>query len=227
MTSPTSSSMTSSRKTTPMSVPSRVDHPGEVGAGALHGAQHLLDLVGGLHRRELADPLDRDGDVALGVVGVEHVLEVQVAGRARPTGRASGSARTRAWPPAARRRRGSRSAAGSRGRTAATATSTASLSLNSRAAPTSPCWPSSIRPSCRLSARMCSTSSTVNAEVISSLGSTRNSRTSDFAIDSITEMIGRSVRVMNSSTGTRISAERSGPASARFLGIISPTTTCR
>ena len=29
---------------------------------------------------------------------------------------------------------------------------------------------------------MCSTSSTVNAEVISSLGSTRNSRTSDFAM---------------------------------------------
>ena len=43
----------------------------------------------------------------------------------------------------------------------------------------------------------------------------------------MTEMIGRSARVMNSSTGTRISAARSGPAMARFFGIISPTTTCR
>ena len=69
---------------------------------------------------------------------------------------------------------------------------------------------------------MCATSSAVNADATSSLGSTPNSRMPAFDSQSIAEMTGASTRDTITSAGTRATAERSGRAIEMFLGIISP-----
>src|SRR5699024_5026512 len=56
------------------------DDPGDVGAGALHGLEHVLDLVVGKDGRHAAEALARHGKGAVLPFGVEHVLEVEVAG---------------------------------------------------------------------------------------------------------------------------------------------------
>ena len=109
-----------------------------------------------------------------------------------------------------------------------TATCDATLSLKSSAERTRPSRSSSSSPSAWLSATMCATSSAVNALVISFLGSMRNTtRTRPLAIHSMIRTSARSARETKRSGGTRSSAARSGPAMARFLGIISPMTTWR
>ena len=82
-TSPTSSSMMSSRKSAPAWPPSR-RIPGRRGAGAAHGGKGILDVGRTTNRDELADAPRRHRPVVLVVVEVEHVLQVQVAGRLAP-----------------------------------------------------------------------------------------------------------------------------------------------
>ena len=69
---------------------------------------------------------------------------------------------------------------------------------------------------------MCATSSAVNADATSSLGSTPNSRTSAFDSQSMALMTGATTRETMTSAGTRATAARSGRAIEMFLGIISP-----
>ena len=80
------------RGTRPRPRPLGVDHPGEVGAGALHGLQHVLDLVAGAHGGQPAYALERDRLARCWASsGVEDVLQVQVAGRARRAASANGN----------------------------------------------------------------------------------------------------------------------------------------
>ncbi len=69
---------------------------------------------------------------------------------------------------------------------------------------------------------MCATSSAVNAEATSSLGSTPKSRMPALASQSIAWMTGASTRATMTRAGTSATAERSGRAMEMFLGIISP-----
>lgn len=77
------------------------------------------------------------------------------------------------------------------------------------------------------SVTMCWTSSAVKAEPTSSLGSMPIALTKALDTQSMTRMTGLAIFMTHMSGGTRMIAERSGPAMARFLGTISPTTTCR
>lgn len=105
-TSPTNSSSTSSKKTTPRVTPSRTHHAGEVRAGALHGGEHVFDLVleGGRW--------PGGGGVWPGPAGHSHPRRHTRhpsgadSRKSPPQYRRSGSAKTRAW------RRGVRSAPG-------------------------------------------------------------------------------------------------------------------
>ena len=74
---------------------------------------------------------------------------------------------------------------------------------------------------------MFATSSTVNALLASFFGSTLNSRTTPFAVAFSARMTGRSTVAKNTSGGASNSAARSGTENERFLGTISPNTTCR
>ena len=82
-------------------------------------------------------------------------------------------------------------------------------------------------PSRRDSATKPATSSRVKALVTSSRGSTPTARSVTLANQFSSAIAGRSARTIMASGGARISAARSGPASARFFGTISPSTTCR
>ena len=85
----------------------------------------------------------------------------------------------------------------------------------------------SIRPSPRDSSTSAATSSRVYVELTSSMIRTPNSRRIAEAQALITRMTGRRTVTIAQMGGPSTSAARSGPASARFLGIISPRTTCR
>ena len=63
--------------------------------------------------------------------------------------------------------------------------------------------------------------------VASSLGSTPNSRTTAFATAFSDQITGRKTREKSTSGGASSSAARSGTENDRFLGTISPSTTCR
>ena len=72
------------------------------------------------------------------------------------------------------------------------------------------------------------TSSEVNAEATSSLGSTLNSqRTRWLAVSFMTQMVGRKTTTKPCSTGPSTCATRLGTAMAMFLGTISPRIMCR
>ena len=88
----------------------------------------------------------------------------------------------------------------------------------------SPC--SSI-PSWRDSSIIASTSSRVKLETTSVRGSMRTARTTALASESRPITTGLSTVTMATIGGPSTMAARSGPASARFLGTISPNTTCR
>ena len=77
--SPTSSSITSSRVATPEGAALGVDHAGHVGAAPLELLQGVVQEVVGADRREGPDPLVLDRPVAPRLVGLEHVLDVEVA----------------------------------------------------------------------------------------------------------------------------------------------------
>src|SRR5680860_1217708 len=57
-----------------------VDDTSQVGSGELHGCQYVLDLIIGLHGGQTPHSFDRHRLAALGVIGIQDVLEVQVAG---------------------------------------------------------------------------------------------------------------------------------------------------
>ncbi len=67
----------------------------------------------------------------------------------------------------------------------------------------------------------------MKAEPTSSLGSMPMARTKALETQSMRTMTGLAIFMTHMSGGTSSIAERSGPAIARFLGTISPTTTCR
>ena len=90
----------------------------------------------------------------------------------------------------------------------------------------SPCA-SSISPSACDSSTMERTSCAVKAEATSSLGSTPNRRSTWLASQLSAAITGRRTRPSHTSGGPNHSTARSGPATARFLGTISPSTTCR
>ena len=69
---------------------------------------------------------------------------------------------------------------------------------------------------------MWATSSAVNADATSSLGSTPNRRTSALDSQSMTWMTGATTLDTMTSGGTRRTAARSGRAIEMFFGIISP-----
>ena len=74
---------------------------------------------------------------------------------------------------------------------------------------------------------MPATSSRVKVLVASSLGSTRQSRSTLLASALRVQMIGRKTRDTKTSGGASISTARSGTEKERFFGTISPNTTCR
>ena len=74
---------------------------------------------------------------------------------------------------------------------------------------------------------MPATSSRVNALAASSFGSTPKSRTAALARPFSAQMIGRRTRETMTSGGASSSAARVGTENDRFLGTISPSTTCR
>src|SRR5665647_3797899 len=57
-----------------------VHDTGQVGAGELHGCQYVFDLIIGLHGRQTPHPFEWHRLAVLGVMGIQDVLEVQVAG---------------------------------------------------------------------------------------------------------------------------------------------------
>ena len=80
VTSPTSSSRTSSRNTTPITSPRRRP-PGRGGSRCAAWSRSTSSTSSpALHGGQAAYPLERDRLLVLGLVGVEDVLEVQVAG---------------------------------------------------------------------------------------------------------------------------------------------------
>ena len=86
---------------------------------------------------------------------------------------------------------------------------------------------SRIAPSPSDSSTIEATSSRVNAEATSSLGSTRISRSTPLAMALSSTTTGRSTCTMNHIGGPSTTAARSGLAIAMFFGTISPSTTCR
>ena len=83
------------------------------------------------------------------------------------------------------------------------------------------------RPSPRDSSTIAATSSRVKLELTSSLIRTPTSLSTAAATALMTTITGRSTVTMPQTSGASTSAARSGPASAMFLGTISPSTTCR
>ncbi len=108
-----------------------------------------------------------------------------------------------------------------------TPTSRAFLSENSSAASTRPYRSAATSPSLWDSVTICCTSSAVKAAPTSSFGSIPIARTKAFETQSIARMIGLAMCMTRMSGGTSQVAAFSGPAMARFFGIISPMTTCR
>ncbi len=86
---------------------------------------------------------------------------------------------------------------------------------------------SSSSPPSRDSLTIAATSLRVKALVTSSFGSMPIIRSTRLPMEFSSHSSGRSTVTMPISTGARISAIRSGPASAMFLGTISPKTTWR
>ncbi|MNW62666.1 hypothetical protein D3C74_408100 [compost metagenome] len=105
-------------------------------------------------------------------------------------------------------------------------TSAAVRSENSMAPESSPCSSRS-RPSACECSTIDWTSSAVNTDATSSLGSTPAQRTTWFASQLSATMIGLRMRPRTTSGGPNHMTAFSGPATARFLGTISPSTTCR
>ena len=143
------------------------------------------------HRGETAHPLGRDRLLVPLVVGVEHVLEVEVAGELA-VGVADRVAREpllgdepldvgggRAEPDRGQATNGDRYRRGAR------------LSVNSSAGDEAVALLLDAGPRAATRRRCGRPPRRVKAEVTSSLGSTRKSRTSDFATDSMAWMIGR------------------------------------
>ena len=104
--------------------------------------------------------------------------------------------------------------------------SAAFLSVNSSAAETVPAasWR---MPSMRDWFTIVVTSSSVNVDAASSLGSTPKRRTAWLAIQLRVTITGWNSRETQTSGVASMSTARSGTENARFFGTISPNTTCR
>ena len=101
---PTSSSITSSRVTSPSRVPSTADDPRHVGTPPLQRLQGVAQQVVPAHVRERPDPLVVDDPVPAFLVVLQDVLDVQVAARGRRRSPRPGTCCTRSRRTGPRRR---------------------------------------------------------------------------------------------------------------------------